>query len=231
MASAPRLALGFLLSLLGVCVEGNCPTFLSAKDQNFSCPPSCVQPSRSGNDPVFGTEYYNASSDVCLSALHAGVVGLSGGNVQFRNVGESPINGSMINRVVSRSGEPAVAYAFIKENLPLDFSEADLTEKVLVHNSYFKDNLHLSCVAERSNVVLDEGNIARLEYGNYKGEANVFRKYHPQVLFSLSALPLSHCPPLLFPLSPSAFFHISLLTFYIIITIMDIFVKGRCRGD
>ncbi|XP_047493150.1 uncharacterized protein LOC125041850 isoform X2 [Penaeus chinensis] len=175
MASAPRLALGFLLSLLGVCVEGNCPTFLSAKDQNFSCLPSCLQPSASGKDPVFGTEYYNASSEVCLSALHAGVVGLRGGDVQFRNVGESPIIGSMINRIVSRSGEPAVAYAFIKENLPLDFSEDDLTEKVLVHNSYFEDDLHLSCVAERQNVVLDEGSIARLEYEIYRGKANVFQ--------------------------------------------------------
>ncbi|ROT67998.1 putative angiopoietin-1 receptor [Penaeus vannamei] len=115
------------------------------------------------------------SSDVCLSALHAGVVGLRGGSVQFREAGASPINGTIANRVVSRSGDPAVAYAFVRENQPAHFAEHDLTEKVLVHNSYFQDSLHLSCVAERPDVNLNKSNIARLEYEEYKAKADVFQ--------------------------------------------------------
>ncbi|XP_042870403.1 receptor-type tyrosine-protein phosphatase S-like [Penaeus japonicus] len=191
MAYVGHLTLGIVLSLLGGGVGGSCPTFLTARSQSLSCAPACLQPSREGVDPVFGTEAYNASSEICLSALHAGVVGPAGGTVEFHEGGVASINGTLLNRVVSQSGKPAVAYHFARREEPPPVSESELTEKVLVHNSYFAGNVHLSCVAEGTDLVLASGNIARLMYQPYKGRSDEFQSRYTRNNVQC-ALPFRH---------------------------------------
>jgi hypothetical protein len=94
-----------------------CPRSL-AINRNLPTPFTCTctgEAARSTNGAVWGTDIYTDDSDLCRSALHAGVIGANGGPITVaRSAGRSLYIGSSRNGVASNdygSYDASIAFA------------------------------------------------------------------------------------------------------------------------
>ncbi len=92
------------------------------------CPPTAeAWPSEEGHcacwapaqAPVWGTEVYSAASSICMAAVHAGLIPLSGGSVRvFAAPGQARYAGSTRNGVTSEpSGAAPRSFRLARDSL------------------------------------------------------------------------------------------------------------------
>ncbi len=88
-------------SLAGEIDDVMCPGVYNAGGTNWSGTCRCVGP---GDGPVWGSSIYTADSDLCRAAMHAGVIGQSGGVVQVTSApGQSSYDGTTRNGVTTNN--------------------------------------------------------------------------------------------------------------------------------
>ena len=78
----------------------------------------CTCPPYDGTGAVWGSGPYTADSDICLAAIHAGLIGADGGDVWLRETeGQDSYEGSNANGVETRSwGSYATSFTFEPES-------------------------------------------------------------------------------------------------------------------
>ncbi|XP_050692230.1 uncharacterized protein LOC126983515 [Eriocheir sinensis] len=103
-----RMTTGWVVLLLAVAVSGQhppaCRTFLAeniapGESKGYRCPAE-----ECPGGQVYGTAVYDKDSDICLSALHSGVVTSLAANITIKHLSTpQPVLGTAQNRIVSHS--------------------------------------------------------------------------------------------------------------------------------
>ncbi|XP_050709126.1 uncharacterized protein LOC126993939 isoform X2 [Eriocheir sinensis] len=174
------------LTLLVQVTEGNNPScykFAQLKlhdgeSKNYSCPEEecSVRNERSGK--VTGTGNYFGESDICLAALHAGVVTRLGTNVTITRLkGRArEVFGTSQNRIVSQTKERNDGIVFRVQNLVQE--EPDTVDEVLmVHNGGSGSVVRFTCFSQDqkstiSATSLRSWNYTKIEINNSSGDGS-----------------------------------------------------------
>ncbi|XP_050687645.1 receptor-type tyrosine-protein phosphatase T-like isoform X2 [Eriocheir sinensis] len=174
------------LTLLVQVTEGNNPSCYKfsqlkledGQSKNYSCPEEeCSERSeRSGK--VVGTGEYFGGSDICLAALHAGVVTRLGTNVTITLLNDTTreVFGTSQNRIVSQTKKRKDAPVFRVQNLVQE--ETDMVDEVLmVHNGGSGSVVRFTCFSQDqkstiSATSVQNWNYTKIEINNSSGDGS-----------------------------------------------------------